>query len=64
MDGHNDIELNISKYNWRNGLVFINSHCMSQRKPGTFMRSIGVFFVVSPNEMLNKELCGQLNETP
>ena len=29
-----------------------------------FMRSTGVFFVVSPNEMLNKELCGQLNETP
>ena len=31
---------------------------------GTFMRSLGVFFVESQNEMLNKQLCGQLNETP
>ena len=31
---------------------------------GTFMRSICVFLVVSPNEMLNKQLGGKLNETP
>ena len=28
------------------------------------MWSLGVFFVVNPNDMLNKQLCGQWNETP